>query len=169
MAFSILSLLWLTATGPGSDSFGSVADAAFAGPDLYEFCEKKRITYFIRLPSNNSLKRHILPHLRRPVGRPPKSGIQVRVIEFHYQAEKWNRPRRVVCKIEWHVGELFPRVGFIVTNSNLEAHKVITIYNGRAEIENQDKRGKEHPQMGQDELPSVCGKSSKASRRMSCL
>ncbi len=34
-------------------------DAAFAGPDLYEFCEKKRITYFIRLPSNNCLKRLI--------------------------------------------------------------------------------------------------------------
>jgi len=117
-------------------------DAAFAGPDLYEFCEKKRIIYFIRLSSNNSLKRHILPHLRRPVGRPPKSGVHVRVIEFQYQAEKWNKPRRVVCKIEWHVGELFPRVGFIVTNWNLEAHKVVTIYNGRAEIENRIKEGK---------------------------
>jgi len=56
------------------------------------------------------------------------------VIEFHYQAEKWNKPRRIVCKIEWHVGELFPRVGFIVTNSNLEAHKVITIYNGQGGV-----------------------------------
>jgi hypothetical protein len=64
------------------------------------------------------------------------------VIEFHYQAERWNKPRRVVCKIEWHVGELFPRVGFIVTNSSLAAHKVITICNGRAEIENRIKEGK---------------------------
>jgi hypothetical protein len=31
------------------------------------------------------------------------------------------------------VGELFPRVGFIVTNSNLEAEHVVAIYNGRAE------------------------------------
>jgi hypothetical protein len=97
---------------------------------------------FIRLPSNNSLKRHILPHLKHPVGRPPRGGIQVRVIEFHYQAERWNKPRRVVCKIEWHVGELFPRTGFIVTNSNIEAHTVVTIYNGRAEIENRIKEGK---------------------------
>jgi hypothetical protein len=117
-------------------------DAAFASPDVYEFCEKKRITYFIGLSSNNGLKRLILPHLQRPVGRPPKSGIQVRVIDFHYQAEKWNKARRVVCKIEWHVGELFPRVGFIVTNSSLGANKVITIYNGRAEIENRIKEGK---------------------------
>ena len=123
-------------------SFWLRGDAAFAGPDLYEFCEKKRITYFIRLPANSSLKKIILPHLKRPTGRPPKSGVQVRVIEFHYQAEKWSKPRRVVCKIEWHVGELFPRVGFIVTNSSLEAHKVITTYNGRAEIENRIKEGK---------------------------
>ena len=117
-------------------------DAAFAGPDLYEFCEKKRITYFIRLPANNSLKKIILPHLKRPAGRPPKGGVQVKVIEFQYQAEKWNKPRRVVGKIEWHVGELFPRVGFIVTNSNMEAQRVITVYNGRAEIENRIKEGK---------------------------
>jgi hypothetical protein len=116
-------------------------DAAFAGPDLYELCEKKRITYFTRLPANNSLKKLIQPHLKRPTGRPPKGGVQVRVIEFHYQPEKWNKARRVVCKIEWHVGELFPRVGFIVTNSNLAAHKVITTYNGRAEIENRIKEG----------------------------
>jgi hypothetical protein len=123
-------------------SFWLRGDAAFASPGLYEFCEKKRITYFIRLPANNSLKKIILPHLKRPGGRPPKSGVQVKVIEFDYQAEKWNKPRRVVCKIEWHVGELFPRVGFIVTNSHLEAERVIAIYNGRAEIENRIKEGK---------------------------
>ncbi|MGA3118533.1 MAG: transposase [Syntrophobacteraceae bacterium] len=66
-------------------------DAAFAGPDLYEFCEKKRITYFNRLPANNSLKKIILPYLKRPAGRPPKGGVQVKVIEFQYQAEKWNK------------------------------------------------------------------------------
>jgi hypothetical protein len=40
------------------------------------------------------------------------------------------------------VGELFPRVGFIVTNSSLEANRVVTIYNGRAEIESRIKEGK---------------------------
>ena len=64
------------------------------------------------------------------------------MIEFHYQAERWNKPRRVVCKIEWHVGGLFPCAGFIVINSNLEVHTVITIYNGRDEIENRIKEGK---------------------------
>lgn len=52
-------------------------DAAFASPDLYRFCEKKRIIYLIRLPANNSLKKIILPRLDRSVGRPPEDGVQV--------------------------------------------------------------------------------------------
>jgi hypothetical protein len=41
-----------------------------------------------------------------------------------------------VAKIEWHRGELFPRICFVITNSRLPAGKVIKVYNGRAEIEN---------------------------------
>jgi hypothetical protein len=35
---------------------------------------------------------------------------------FTYQAGSWTKPRRVIAKVEWHPGELYPRVGFIVTN-----------------------------------------------------
>ena len=84
------------------------ADAAFANPETYEYCEEQRITYFIRLPSNANLERLLEPHLNRPVGRPPKSGIQVKIVDLHYQAKSWSRPRRVVAKIEWHRGELVP-------------------------------------------------------------
>jgi len=118
------------------------ADAAFGKPKIYEYCEENRITYFIRLKSNNSLTDLIMPHLSRPVGRPPKSGIQTKLIDFTYQAGSWGNPRRVICKIEWHEGELFPRIGFIVTNSRLSAGKVVKVYNGRAEIENRIKEGK---------------------------
>jgi hypothetical protein len=71
-------------------------DVAFASPDIYEYCEKKRITYFIRLSENQILKRFVDPHLARPVGRPPRIGPQVKVVNFHYQAKSWTRPRRVV-------------------------------------------------------------------------
>jgi hypothetical protein len=47
-----------------------------------------------------------------------------------------------VAKIEWHPGELFPRIGFVVTNSRLPAAKVTKFHNGRAEIENRIKEGK---------------------------
>jgi hypothetical protein len=117
-------------------------DAAFANPETYEYCEEHRITYFIRLPGNAILMRLLEPQLNRPVGRPPQSGIQVKIVDLHYQAKSWNRPRRVVAKIEWHRGELFPRIAFVITSSRLPAIKVIKVYNGRAEIENRIKEGK---------------------------
>ena len=118
------------------------ADAAFANPENYEYCEEERITYFIRLPNNASLERLLGPHLVRPVGRPLKSGIQVKTVDLLYQARSWSRPRRVVAKIEWHRGELFPRIGFVITNSRLLAGKVTKVYNGRGDVENRIKEGK---------------------------
>src|SRR5215208_6071150 len=47
------------------------ADAAFAGPELYEFLEARGIKYAIRLPANRVLQESIGFLLRRPVGRPP--------------------------------------------------------------------------------------------------
>ena len=91
------------------------SDAAFANPGTYEYCEENRMTFFIRLPSNKNLDKLVAPHLGRPVGRPPQSGIRVKIVDLHYQAKSWSRPRRVVAKIEWHRGELFPRIGFVIT------------------------------------------------------
>uniref|UniRef100_A0A7C3WQ09 IS1380 family transposase n=1 Tax=Desulfobacca acetoxidans TaxID=60893 RepID=A0A7C3WQ09_9BACT len=106
-------------------------DAAFAKPETYEYCEEQRLTSFIRLPANENLAKLVAPHLGRPVGRPPKSGIQVKIVDLCYQAKSWSRPRRVVAKSEWHRGELFPRIGFVVTSSRLPAGKVTKVYNGR--------------------------------------
>ena len=117
-------------------------DAAFAKPEIYEYCEKQRITYFIRLPANENLDKLVAPHLVRPVGRPPKIGIRVKTVDLLYQARSWSRPRRVVAKIEWHRGELFPRIGFVVTSSRLPAGQVTKVYNGRGDVENRIKEGK---------------------------
>src|SRR5215211_3445686 len=51
----------------------------------------------------------------RPVGRPSKKPI-VTFASFRYQAKGWTRARRVMAKVEWHQGESYPRVGFIVTS-----------------------------------------------------
>src|SRR5262249_27112591 len=32
---------------------------------------------------------------------------------FRYQGQSWRRLPRVVAKVEWHPGELYPRVGFM--------------------------------------------------------
>lgn len=117
-------------------------DAAFAQPEVYEYCEGERVTYFVRLPANAVLNRLIDPYLTRPVGRPPKSGVRVKLVDLRYQAQSWDRERRVVAKIEWHDGELFPRIGFIVTNSKLTAGHLVKVYNGRGDVENRIKEGK---------------------------
>jgi hypothetical protein len=47
----------------------------------------------------------------------------------------WTQPRRVVAKVEYHVGELFPRGGLIVTNLHLPNRAVVRFYNKRGSAE----------------------------------
>lgn len=117
------------------------ADAAFANPEVYEFLEAEDYKYTIRLPANQVLQERIAHLLKRPVGRPP---IEVRryYANFSYQAQSWKRPRRVVAKVEWHPGQLYPTVGFIVTNLLRPAERVVTFYNGRGTCEQWIKEGK---------------------------
>ena len=61
---------------------------------------------------------------------------------FTYQAGSWTKPRRVVAKVEWHPGELYPRVGFIVTNMARPAENVVAFYNKRGTCEQWIKEGK---------------------------
>jgi hypothetical protein len=49
----------------------------------------------------------------------------------------------VVAKVEWHQGELYPRVGFIVTNLSRPAERVVKSYNGRGTAEQWIKEGKQ--------------------------
>ncbi|WZO96068.1 IS1380 family transposase [Isosphaeraceae bacterium EP7] len=116
-------------------------DAAFASPKLFRLLEAESYWYAIRLKANAVLERQIAHLMRRPVGRPPK---KPRVIyhSFRYQAKSWDRSRRVVAKIEWHAGELFPRVGFVVTNLRRSPKRVIKFYNGRGTAEQWIKEGK---------------------------
>ncbi len=62
--------------------------------------------------------------LTRPVGRPPNH-VRRTYASFSYQANSWDKARRVVAKVEWYPGELFPRVGFIVTNFRRPAERVV--------------------------------------------
>ncbi len=110
------------------------ADAAFAKPEIYELLEAEGVRYAIRLPANQVLQRRIGHLLTRPVGRPPKQPI-VSYASFHYQAAGWTRARRVVAKVEWRQGELYPRVGFIVTNLTRPNKHVVKFYNGRGTAE----------------------------------
>ncbi len=116
-------------------------DAAFANPDIYRLLEMENYFYAIRLKGNNILHGHIEHLLTRPVGRPPKKPI-VQYHSFRYQAASWDVARRIVAKIEWHEGELFPRIGFIVTNLRWKHSNVVKFYNKRGTAEQWIKEGK---------------------------
>jgi len=79
------------------------------------------------LPANRVLQDKIGYLLRRPVRRPPHE-VRRHYASLSYQAQSWKKPRRVVAKVEWHAGELYPRVGFIVTNLARPAERVVAFY-----------------------------------------
>jgi hypothetical protein len=116
-------------------------DAAFADPNIYGYLEAEHYFYAIRLKRNQILYDKVKHLLTRPVGRPPKKPI-VQYHSFQYQAASWEIPRRVVAKIEWHAGELFPSVNFIVTNLRWKSSNVVKFYNKRGTAEQWIKEGK---------------------------
>jgi hypothetical protein len=117
------------------------ADAAFAKPEIYAALEERDVKYAIRLPANDNLQRNLTELLTRPVERPSyKPAVWFK--SFLYQAS-WKTARRVVAKVEFHCGELFPRVGFIVTNLMAASRAVVRFYNKRGTAEQWIKEGKQ--------------------------
>jgi hypothetical protein len=116
-------------------------DAAYAKPGIYEFLEAEGDKHTIRLPANAVLQERIGWLLKRPAGRPPRD-VRRYYANFNYQAASWTKARRVVAKVEWHPGELYPRVGFIVTNMSRPPELVTLFYNRRGTAEQHIKEGK---------------------------
>src|ERR1700687_1153812 len=86
------------------------------------------------MPSAYQPTRIIAELLKRPLGRPsPKPVVWYK--GFLYQAASWKTERRAVAKVEFPFGELFPRVGFIVTNLSLPSRAVVRFYNKRGTTE----------------------------------
>jgi len=118
------------------------ADAAFAKPEIHKALEERGVKYAIRIPANDSVERDIAELLTRPVGRPGQKPV-VWYKGFIYQAASWETARRVVAKVKFHVGELFPRVGFIVTNLETDSRAVVQFYNKRGTAEQWIREGKQ--------------------------
>ena len=116
-------------------------DAAFTIPELYALPEKEGFKCAIRLKPNAVLQDKIVHLLTRPVGRLSQRP-KVFYYSFEYQAASWDLPRRIVAKVEWHNGELFPRMGFIITNMTGRPNKIARFYNRRGTVEEWIKEGK---------------------------
>ncbi len=94
---------------------------------------------------SESLEREVAEILFRPPGRPSHKPL-VRYKSFTYQAGSWTKPRRIVANVEHYPGELFPRVGFIVTNLSLPSRAVVRFYK-RGTAEQWIKEGKQAVKM----------------------
>jgi hypothetical protein len=142
--------IWTIPCGMGSGLLGKEvvfrADAAFSKLGIYEALEERGVKYAIRLPANDNLLRDIEGLLTRPVGRPSLKPV-VWYKGFLYQAASWKTARRVVAKVEFHAGELFPRIGFIVTNLQTPSRAVVRFYNKRGTAEQWIKEGKQAVKM----------------------
>ena len=118
------------------------ADAAYAIPAIYARLEVAGYSCAIRLPTNAVLREKIAHRMTRPVGRPSPTKVKRLCEDFEYQAQSWDKTRRVIAKIEWHPGELFPKIGFIVTNLPMEPEEVTRFHNRRGTAEQHIKEGK---------------------------
>jgi hypothetical protein len=115
-------------------------DAAFAIPELFELCEILGVEYVIRIKENSRLE-EMVADLIKSIKR-DKEKVVVVYKDFLYQAASWNKARRIVTKIEYPPDEIFPRVGFIVTNLKWQDKKVVKFYNKRGTCEQWIKEGK---------------------------
>ena len=118
------------------------ADAAFAKPDIYEYLEERRhpSTQY-GLPEQRGAATGDRSFADTTCGEAAEASSDL-YDDFWYRAGSWDRARRVVAKVEWHMGELFPRVGLIVTNMTAGPEGVVRFYNGRGTAEQWIKEGK---------------------------
>jgi hypothetical protein len=69
-------------------------------------------------------------------------GFTIYTCRFSYLKASWKIARRVIAKIEWNAGELFPRVNFVFTNLLWKSSNVVKFYNKRGTAEQWIKEGK---------------------------
>jgi hypothetical protein len=101
---------------------------------LLRLLEKEGFRYATRLKANPVLERKIAHRIKRPVKRPSHKPKRF-YASFRYGAGSWGQGRRVVAKVQWHAGELFPRVGFIVATLKGPTNRVVRFYNRRGRAE----------------------------------
>jgi hypothetical protein len=120
------------------------ADSGFATPELYDLCNDYDVEILIRLKANATLKKHadaVIRDFMETYGK-DYSNHHVMYDEFFYQAKSWQKPLRVVCRVERAAGELLPRATFIVTTLAAEPKIIVRAYNKRGNMENFIKEAK---------------------------
>lgn len=120
-------------------------DSGFAMPELYTLVEHyPKARYVIRLKENAVLDANVedaLAKAKQMHDEKPSQCCEM-LGEFQYCAGSWERERRIVYKVDWPVGELFPRVMFLVTNMDKTPKETVEFYCKRGNMENFIKESK---------------------------
>jgi len=110
------------------------ADSGCAVPRLYQFCERRGLTFTIGLVPNARLKTLAAPLLAQAHAQRDQTGEKVRLVaETSYQAGSWDRPRRVVYKAE--TLDKGPNTRFVVTTRPDPPEALYDFYVDRGEME----------------------------------
>lgn len=112
------------------------ADAGFAKPEIYRWCEAHAIGYTIGLVTNARLSALAEPLAEAALAASTQQdGAKVRLLgETRYQAGSWDRPRRVIIKAE--VLAKGPNTRFVVTSRPDDPETLYAWYTARGECEN---------------------------------
>ncbi len=114
-------------------------DSGFCRWKMLRWCERHGIGYIAGLAKNQRLNACTKALQGEAAECFEASGSKVRwFTELHYAARSWDRPRRVIAKIEYSSHGANPR--YVVTNLNGEAkHLYDKIYCARGDMENRIK------------------------------
>jgi len=116
------------------------ADAGFAVPAIYRYLEEQPETrYVIGFITNSRLLAKTAPLLERAQRQYQETGEKQRLFtSFSYQAESWDKPRRIIAKVEYT--RLGANQRFVVTNLSRNPQFVYDdIYVLRGDVENRIK------------------------------
>ena len=121
-------------------------DSHFSAPEVHAFCDAEKVAFVLGQGSNAVLQRkaaellaqaqtlHREAQAEKPAGTPDET---VRLFtSFFYQADTWENPQRVICKVE--VSDQGDNLRFVVTSLQSSQPSFIyrTIYCARGRMEN---------------------------------
>jgi hypothetical protein len=114
-------------------------DSGFCRWRMLRWCERHGVNYIVGLARNDRLLERIENHAYMAAISYRESREKVRwFTELHYGARTWDRPRRVIAKIEH--GPKGPNPRFIVTNLEEDPERLYTeVYCARGDMENRIK------------------------------
>jgi hypothetical protein len=119
------------------------ADAGFAVPGVYDYCEDEGIAYTIALITNRRLSEMAGELLEEATEQYQRTGRKARLFgDDLYEAASWPKKRRVVYKAE--VMQKGTNTRFVLTTTNEEPKALYEFYAQRGEGENWIKDFKLH-------------------------